>query len=93
MQVEYLAVRLSKTCRTELCNTIEKTTELIKNTCEGENNSIGSKKLIYSRSILNPESTNRVSECYHCDDEKFCSLEDSGTVEKCEAYSIGCRVK
>ena len=92
MQVEYLNFHHFKICRTDLCNSIE-ISDLTQNTCEGYNNSIFSKKLIYSQSILNPESTKRVSECYYCNDKKPCLLEDTGSVENCNTSSKGCKVK
>jgi len=66
MLVKYKKSEHKKFCYTDLCNTPAKASELIKNKCEGDNNSIDSKQLIYSRQILNPNSTNKVTECNFC---------------------------
>jgi len=93
MSVKYKKSEYEKFCYTDLCNTPAKASELIKNKCEGDYNSIDSKQLIYSRQILNPNSTNKVTECNFCNDEIFCSLDDIGSVQKCRPKDTRCTVK
>ena len=91
MSVKYKKSEYEKFCYTDLCNTPAKASELIKNKCEGDNNSIDSKQLIYSRQILNPNSTNKVTECNFC--SNLCSFDDIGPVQKCRPKHTGCSVK
>lgn len=92
MSLAYQNVESNKFCYTELCNSQAMASALIKNTCEGDNNSVGSKKLFYSQSILNAASLKRVEECYYCETDEGCSLTNMGSVVKCPINNIGCIV-